>query len=293
MRSPVLAMIALAAVSCGPAAESGALSECRIAGLSTIERDIRLRIDPREPGEAIEVPEPAQEATKAAIRAALSAFPPQVVAEVGCGQTLDGTYRLDDIEGRELYLTRAKFPLGRDIYVAVAYDPVSRTAGAAQAFEADWTESFGFDGFGKPPVFRIEQPVEDGPEMLVFAERAHNGDVYNAIVERYFEVGADHVLRQVMAIETRAAMSGTSDHTVRGYESGPGGSLVVKVGRGVEGGELEPQGSYRLIRSKPGEMFQVAGAKAEQGIPLATIVTFCGTRASIEEFMQKGCAFYY
>lgn len=252
-----------------------------------------MRIDPREPGEAIEVPEPAQEATKAAIRAALSAFPPEVVAQVGCGETLDGTYRLDDIEGRELYLTRAKFPLGRDIYVAVAYDPVSKTAGAAQAFEADWTESFGFDGLGKPPVFRIEQPVEDGPEMLVFAERAHNGDVYNAIVERYFEVGADHVLRQVMAIESRAAMTGTLDYAIRSFESGPNGSLLVTVGRGVEGGELEPQGSFRLVRSKPGQVFRVAGAKAEQGVPLAGIVTFCGTRESIEEFMQKGCAFYY
>ncbi|MCR2835045.1 hypothetical protein [Parerythrobacter lacustris] len=293
MRSPVLAMIALAIVSCGPAAESDALSECRIAGFATIERDIRLRIDPREPGEAIKVPEPAQEATKAAIRAALSAFPPDVAEAVGCGETLDGTYRLDDIEGRELYLTRAQFPLGRDIYVAVAYDPVSKTAGAAQAFEADWTESFGFDGFGKPPVFRIEQPVEDGPEMLVFAERAHNGDVYNAIVERYFEVGADHVLRQVMAVESRAAMPGTPDYTLRSFEGGPGGTLLVTVERGIEGGELEPQGSYRLIRSKPGEVFRVAGAKAEQGVPLAGIVTFCGTRESIEEFMQKGCAFYY
>lgn len=293
MRSPVLAMFALAVVACKPAAESGALEECRIAGFSTIERDIRLRIDPREPGEAIEVPAPAQEATKAAIRAALSAFPPEVANGVGCGETLDGTYRLDDIEGRELYLTRAKFPLGRDIYVAVAYDPVSKTAGAAQAFEADWTESFGFDGFGRPPVFRIEQPVEDGPEMLVFAERAHNGNVYNAIVERYFEVGADHVLRQVMAIESRAAMPGTADFTLRDLESDADGSLLVTVGRGIEGGELEPQGSFRLIRSKPGEVFKVAGAKAEQGMPLAGIVTFCDTRESIEEFMQKGCAFYY
>lgn len=285
--------MALALASCSPTVESGALGECRIAGFSTIERDIRLRIDPREAGEAIEVPEPAQEATKAAIRAALSAFPPEVVAEIGCEQTLDGTYRLDDIEGRELYLTRAQFPLGRDIYVAVAYDPVSKTAGAAQAFEADWTESFGFDGFGKPPVFRIEQPVEDGPEMLVFAERAHNGSVYNAIVERYFEVGADHVLRQVMAIESRAAMPGTLDYTLRRIENGPGGSLLVTVERGIEGGELEPQGSYRLIRGKHGEVFRVAGAKAEQGVPLAGIVTFCGTRESIEDFMQKGCAFYY
>ena len=56
----------------------------------------------------------------------------------------------------------------------------------------------------KRPYIALGDLRNDGHKQIVIEERGHNGTIYNAAVYRYFDLGDDLTLTNVLALEARA-----------------------------------------------------------------------------------------
>lgn len=272
-----------------------ALHRCPLRGLATSDNDVRLDKDLRPRGRKAPLPAGVAEVIYRAASKDLRSQDRDIIAAAvsDCGDTFGEVYRLDAPNGLQIYVGRDSLSIGGDNFHLVVFDPVSRAVSTHPLWlSAKWTEGFGFaNDIAKPPVFRFDRGM-DGTVRLVFAEYSHNGNVYNSIVDRYFEMGANLSLNQVMTIEKISLISNGDGLIVRRPREIAPGRVKVSVYEQPKQGPDRKLGSYELTRERAGQAYRVVNRHVLGSASMAGLVDGCES-ATDEEFERVGCDFYY
>lgn len=190
--------------------------------------------------------------------------------------------------GLQLYVAPRYFPLGNSVDYFFAYDP--RTGAVTKSPPLIYTKWWGPDDpLIKRPIVRMEAGSKGKPPRLIVEERTHNGNVYNAVVYRYFEIGKDMSLTQVLAVEARAyILQGGLTKRKATFLSPSRVRINVTSQPPVK---WASQGTVLLERSHAGRPFRVAQRIPRHGDN--TLITYCDSAKSDDDFLRVGCDFYY
>jgi hypothetical protein len=212
-----------------------------------------------------------------------------------CADIFSPVFKLLGPAGLELYVAPREFVLGNSVDYFVMYNPQTRIATKSPPLiYTKWSKGFEpNDPLLKRPIVRMEPAAGGRPPLLVVEERTHNGTDYNAVVYRYFEIGSDMSLAQVLAVEARALLpSDGNDHTERTATFLTANRVRIDVSsRSPQ--KLGAQGSVLLERSHSGQAFHVAQRMPAPGTRQEVLLTYCDTAKSDDDFLRMGCDFYY
>jgi hypothetical protein len=179
--------------------------QCRPQALVTADNDMRLHGDRRPPGKPVPIPPVVLQRLRGAAKSLIAKVPPGTTAGLGCNDLFPDTYRIELADQRELYVAEINVGLGISYFYLVVHDP--RTGAATRnpaRIGAKSPQSFGAtDPLVKTPFVSSADLFQNHHPQIVFEERVHNGDMYNAVIYHYFDVGPDLALTQVLARETR------------------------------------------------------------------------------------------
>jgi hypothetical protein len=134
---------------------------------------------------------------------------------------------------------------------------------------------------------------------VVVEERAHNGNVYNAAVYRYFDIGPDLKLTNVLALETRVLdpfppSDGKLMRTLTRIDA-----THQRIDQVYVDGKKRISGGYAILASEgPGRPFHVAerhGIKKTVSpafeISSSTLISL--SEEEDDEFLKQGHGLYY
>jgi hypothetical protein len=211
-------------------------------------------------------------------------------AQQRCADIFSPVFKLNGPDGLQLYVAPRYFPLGNQVDYFVMHDP--RTGAVTKAPPLIYTKWWGPDDpLIKRPIVRMQPARHGRPALLIVEERTHNGTVYNAAVDRYFEIGKDTSLTQILAIEPRAYLlsDGLTERKAT-FLTPDRVRIEVSTRRPRKYRALEG-GSVLLERSRRDQPFHVA-RRAPRGESNG-LVTYCPSAKSDDEFLRVGCDFYY
>jgi hypothetical protein len=132
-------------------------------------------------------------------------MPSEMTRGLKCSDIFEAIYRIAAPEDRELFVTEIYSGAGVAFDYLLVYDPARKkvTMSPPRLF-AKWADSEGSDdGFSEPPFVSFVDLYQSGHPLVVFEERTHNGNVYDAVIYHYYDVGEDLGLKIVLARETR------------------------------------------------------------------------------------------
>jgi hypothetical protein len=197
--------------------------------------------------------------------------------------------------GLALYVVPRAFPVGGSVDYFMMYDSASGAfTRAPPLIYTKWSMAFGAsDTLLKSPAVRFEAAAAGRRPLLVVEERTHNGNVYDAAVYRYFEIGEDMSLTQVLAVEARAELLGDREEYTEREATFLSPDRVRLDVRSRSPRHLGSRGSVLLEREGAGKPFHVARRMPAEGQSGQGLVTYCDTARSDDEFLRVGCDFYY
>ncbi|MDG2534953.1 hypothetical protein P6144_14935 [Sphingomonas sp. HITSZ_GF] len=265
---------------------------CRLSAVRTADNDIRLEQDYR----SRPVPAPLPRAVADRIRAHVTAIARKNFTEaewretrMDCRRVFAPVFRLQGPDGLELYVAPRAFPLGNEVDYFLARDP--RTGAVTQAPPLIFTKWASVYAKGDPllgaPFVRMQPGSGGRRPTLTVEERTHNGNMYDAVVYRTFEIGKDMALKQVLAVEARAIlMSDLKRYTERRATFLSPDRVRIDVTM-HKGRKMVPAGSVLLTRRGAGEPFRIAERQVPEGL-----LTYCDSKRD-DDFLRDGCDFYY
>lgn len=214
-------------------------------------------------------------------------------AKQTCSDIFSPVFKLMGPAGLQLYVAPRYFPLGDSVDYFFMYNP--RTGAVTKSppliFTKWWEATNTSDPLKKYPVVRMEAARNGLPPLLIVEERTHNGTVYDAAVYRYFEIGKDMSLRQVLAVEARAVLL-SDEYTERNATFLTPDRVRLDVSTRSHR-KWGAQGSVLLERARSGVPFHVTRRMPARGIGREGLVTYCDTRKSDDDFLRVGCDWYY
>jgi hypothetical protein len=209
-------------------------------------------------------------------------------AKQRCADIFPPVFKLIGPGGLQLYVAPRNFVLGNTVDYFFMYDP--RTGAVTSAPPLIYTKwSSVDDALMKRPIVRMESGTKGGFPRLIVEERTHNGTVYNAVVYRYFEIGKEMSLKQVLAVEARAYALPAGLTTRTATFLGPNRVRIVVSTTPPH--KFGSHGTVLLERSGSGQPFHVARRAAAHGD--YTLVTYCDTAKNDDDFLRVGCDWYY
>src|SRR5207248_2068823 len=145
----------------------------------------------------------------------------------------------------------------------------------------------------KRPIIGVESTTKGRSPRLIVEERTHNGNMYDAVVYRYFEIGKDMSLTQILAVEARAILlEDPGEYTERKATFLTPDRVRLDVSSRSRR-KLGAQGSVLLERTHSGQPFHVARRMPARGSHGDGLVTYCDSAKSDDDFLRVGCDFYY
>jgi hypothetical protein len=208
LRIALFAMIAC----CWVAANAHAASyptpdpaKCQLIALVTDDNDIRIDGDTRLPGKPTSIPPAVAKQLYAAATRYLAHRGPSLTNGLTCKDLFPHTYRILAPHGRELYVSDVDAADGLGFFYLTLYDPATGAVTQHPPGVSDrWTKNFGAkDPLLKAPYVSFADLRGDRQHQVVLQERVHNGNMYNAVIYHYFDIGPNLALTPVLARETR------------------------------------------------------------------------------------------
>lgn len=212
-------------------------------------------------------------------------------AGLTCEHVFSPVRKLDAPDGLQLFVSERNFLFGASFDDFVLYDP--RTDIATQSPPYIFTKwSKQGDGDGSTNV-RFSADRSGMPNFLVATEKGHNGTMYDAIIDRYFEFGEDLALTPVLSIERETILLGDFEELTerRLTFASPFRARIDVRSRSKRG--IGVSGSVELVRDRLGTPFRVVKPPAGNNKALDGLVSYCDTRKSDDQFIRDGCNFYY
>lgn len=273
------------------------LRHCKLTASHPADNDIRLDEDGRSKGAwPAELPAPvARKILDHVSDAAKNLFTLQewIEAKQTCADIFSPVVKLDGPAGLQLYVAPRFFPLENSVDYFVMYNPrTGAVTSSPPLIFTKWWQAFGAsDQLIKRPIVRM-QPARNGqPPLLMVEERAHNGTVYDAAVYRYFEIGKDMSLRQILAVEARARLL-SDEYTERHATFLSPNRIRLDVSTSAHR-KWGAEGSVLLGRGGRGEPFHVSRRMPARGTSRKGLITYCDSAKSDDDFLRVGCDFYY
>jgi hypothetical protein len=271
---------------------------CKLRAVRTTDNDIRLEEDHRSKPQRAEMPEAVTHQILDHVSAvAMDQFTVEewTEAKQKCGDIFSPVFRLVGPAGLELYVAPRYFPLGNCVDYFFMYDP--RTGAITKSppliFTKWWEATGASDPLKRHPIVRMEAARDGRPPFLIVEERTHNGNVYDAVVYRYFEIGKDMSLTQILAVEARAIrLSDLDEYTERKATFITPNRVRLDV-FSRSSGKYGARGSVVLERARSGQPFQVARRMPALRAKGDGLVTYCDSAKSDNDFLRVGCDFYY
>jgi len=274
------------------------LGHCRLRAVHPADNDIRLDVPAPKDARPVPLPPPVARAIlDRATSVARSWFSEEEwrAARRRCGDIFAPILQIDGPDGLALYVAPRDFGFGGSVDHLLMFDPRSgAVTPSPPLIYTKWSmESGPSDPLIKAPVVRFQAGEGGRRPLIVVEERTHNGNVYDAAVDRYFEIGANMALTQVLAVEARAIILGDRDeYTERKATFLTPESVRIDVSSRSPR-HLGARGSVTLERPGPGAPFHVARRMPADGRSGQGLITYCDTARSDDEFLKVGCDFYY
>lgn len=278
---------------------------CPFHALATSDNDIRLDKDKRPKAKSIALPNSVGGAIRKSAEERLIQISRGAAAAgfnrddtdwfwQNCNSVLADAYRLHAPNGIDVYVVPISIATFGEDYLLVPFSPARGAVAPRKLWlAAKWTNGFGFKNWlNHPPIFRFERS-NDGALQLVFSEYAHNGNVYNAVIQRHFEFANDLTLHQVMAIETKVLLLDRDAMLVRVASPIGRGAYRIKVLEREKGKPDKLRGTYDLFRNAPGMVFQPGRWSTASADERLSLVTYCAQAESPQRFQEHACDFYY
>ena len=271
---------------------------CHPTAMVTADNDIRLDGDKRAPGKLAAVPAAVIGVLRAAAKRFLAELPPGTADGLTCEDLFPSTYRIAAPQHRELYVSEVYAGLGIGYFELVLYDPA--TGAATRHPPRIWAksiQSFGAnDQLMKKPFVSFAQLFQNQPAQIVFEERVHNGNMYNAVVYHYFDVGPGLAMTRVLALETRLlALNPEGDIFIRELTQVSPTRLrleTFRVQRGRPTARIA-MGYVILERSVPRSPLQVAERHPKDAKSFDCLVTCMPEPPGDDTFIREGNTFHY
>ena len=282
-----------------PSADPRDLHHCTLTALRPADNDIRFAEGRRATDRSVEMP--AAVSRKILDHVSLITkrrFTREewIESKLTCGEIFAPVFKLGGPDGLNLYVVQRYFPLGNSVDYFFMHNP--RTGAVTTSpplIYTKWSEAIGpRDQLIKRPIVRMEPAAKGQPARLIVQERTHNGNVYDAAVYRYFEIGKDMSLTQVLAVEARAILlSDLDEHTERKATFLTPNRVRLDVSSRSPR-KLGVQGSVLLERAHAGKPFHVARRMPARGSGTEGLITYCESSAKGDDgFLRVGCDFYY
>jgi hypothetical protein len=211
-------------------------------------------------------------------------------AQQECADIFPPVFKVTGPEGLQLYVAPRDFVLGNTVDYFFMYNP--RTGAITKTPPLIYTKWWGGnDSLMKRPIVRMEPGTKGRFPRLIVEERTHNGTVYNAAVYRYFEIGRDMSLRQILAVEARAYFFGDGLTERKAIFLTPDRVRIDVTTRPPRKYGRVRSGRLLLQRTGNGQPFHVVG-RTPRG-DADGLVTYCESAKSDDDFLRVGCDFYY
>src|SRR5579862_5838627 len=206
-------------------------------------------------------------------------------------------FRITAPGNRYLFIFKEEDVVGILFYYLIMYDHKSgRTTANPPSVYGKWMEGGDWGAeLTKPLVFFDTSEGGETPK-LIFEERVHNGTGYNAIIYHYYDIASDYSFRQVLALETRLSDVRTEDEggiIQRMLKRISRDSLMIETTLNRYGHEDEYLGDVLVVRTKDGLPFHVARRNIKNQIYRDILITGSPQGTNEDEFLAKGCSFYY
>jgi hypothetical protein len=273
-------------------------SRCHPKALATEDNDIRIAGDDRPSGKPVPMPLPVVQQIRNEAKAVLARVPAGTADDLTCKDLLPDTYRISEQQGRQLFVAHVYVGLDIGYFCFILYDPATgKVTQHPPEMSAKWTEGFGAkDELMKPPFVSTADLFRNRQPQIVFEERVHNGDVYNAVIYHYFAVGPDLSLIRILALETRLLALDPNDGLfVRELTHVSDFRLrldTFKVDK--KGSSKRTELGYVLLgSSSPDTPFHVLERHPVDPKKFDCLVTCMDESPGEDAFLRKGNTFYY
>jgi hypothetical protein len=272
------------------------LHHCKLTASRPPDNDAHLKQGHRSQARPADLPSPvARKILDHVSVAAKKLFTVKewIESKQSCADIFSPVAELTGPANLRLYVAPRYFPLGNSVDYFVMYDPSTRavTRSPPLIFTKWWDATRTTDPLKKYPIVRMESARKGQPPLLIVEERTHNGNVYDAAVYRYFEIGKDMSLAQILAVEARAFLL-SDEYTVRNATFLTPNRVRLDVFTHSPR-KWGAQGTVLLERSHSGEPFHVASRMPVRGTRGDGLVTYCDSKKSDDDFLRVGCDFYY
>lgn len=216
-------------------------------------------------------------------------------------------YRLDAPAKNRAYVFKLEGLFGVTLYYFAIYNPnTNQVTAKPVSIYGKWLDGFYGDNDSRLKLRKpfISFTTVDGKAALVAENYAHNGDVYNAVIYRYFVIEPDLSLTQVLALES-------ADLVDTKYRGSYGAMFVRKlILNGDSTAEIDdyfqkdlddksPQlvGKVSIRSPAPGKPYKVVSEKVIDQAFKDLLVTFDDDREygidSDNAFLAEGDTLFY
>jgi hypothetical protein len=278
-------------------AKTAAKQDCLISALTTADNDIRFEGDLRGKGSKISVPESVAQKIRSLVAADIASLDPQLrQTHMGkpCSQ-FGHIYALDVDPQKTLYVAGRNLPFGFQANYLILFDNKSGAITAnPPSIQMKWMNGMEPDDFLLNfPLIRFEEFGES--RLIIAKEQAHNGSVYNAMIDHYFEIGNDLSLTQIMAVEARAFSPFEGRKIERHAKFLSNTRVELFVFGAAEGEAFRGMGRAILEREGEGKPYRVVKREMESEFEKweKSLISFCESVSSDDYFQEHGCDFYY
>jgi hypothetical protein len=273
-------------------------STCHPQALVTPDNDMRLEGDNRPPGQAVTIPAPVLERMRISEQSLLGRLPPGTAEGLTCDDLFPHTYRISIADQRQLYVSEISIGFSISFFYLIVSDPLtgSVTRDPPRVGAKD-PQSFGAkDPLVKKPFVSLADLFQNHHPQIVFEERVHNGNMYNAVVYHYFDVGPDLGLTRVLARETRLlALNPEGAIFFRELTLLSANRLRLDTFEllSPHSAQRKEMGYVILESPGPGVPFHVVEHHAKDSSHFDCLVTCQDESPGDDAFLRKGYTFYY
>jgi hypothetical protein len=217
-----------------------------------------------------------------------------IEAKQRCADIFSPVAKLAGPAGLQVYVAPRYFEIENSVDYFLMYNSLTGavTKSPPLIFTKWWKATRASDPLKKHPIVRMEAARDGRSPLLIVEERTHNGNVYDAVVYRYFEVGKDMSLSQILAVEARAILlSDREKYTERKATFLTRNRVRLEVSSRSR--RWGAQGTALLERAHSGEPFHVARRMPARRTHRQGLITYCDSAKNDDDFLRLGCDFYY
>jgi hypothetical protein len=273
-------------------------SLCSPKALVTADNDIRLDGDSRPPGKMAVIPLPVMDKLHDATRQFLANVSPGAADGLSCKELFPAVFMVAAPAHRELFIAEIHPGLGASLFFLILYEPVTREVTQdPPRVGAYWPQIFGAnDPLVKKPLVSFADLFQNHSPQIVFEERVHNGNMYNAVIYHYFDVGPHLALTRVLARETRVLALDPSERMFNREltQLSPTSLRLDTVAAcGTDSSRREELGYVILESPGPGVPFHVTLRHPKEPDLEAGLVTNMDESPGDDIFLREGNPFTY